>query len=118
MEDVEIALFLSFYVVLIQTLCSSQAPHAIEDDTIMESTGGLGSSLDSYYCRIAISTAALYDYRISTGLICFDDELRFWVKPRCTLWFSQFLMSLYDDSRWIEIFRMEKAIVVELCNQL
>jgi hypothetical protein len=67
---------------------------------------------------VAISTAALYDYRLSCGLIYFNDDLRYWVKPRSTTWFSGFLMSLYDDSRWIEQFEMEKEAVADLCSRL
>jgi hypothetical protein len=88
MEDVEVALLVSLYVVLVQTLCASQAPFTVEDDNLLESTMGLGTSFDSQYSCIAMSIVALYDYRISVGLICFEDDLRFWVKPRCTLWFN------------------------------
>jgi hypothetical protein len=44
--------------------------------------------------------------------------LRYWVKPRSTTWFSQFLMFLYDDSRWIEFFRMDKATIADMCYEL
>jgi hypothetical protein len=118
MEDVEVALLVSLYVVLVQTFYTLQAPFALDDDIVLESNLGRGTAFDSQYSRIAMSTAALYDYRICAGLICFDDELRFWMKPRCTVWFSEFLMSLYDDSRWIEIFRMDKGTVAEMCYRL
>jgi hypothetical protein len=118
MEDVEVALLVSLYVVLVQTLYALQPQFAVEDDILLESTLSGGTSLDSQYSRFAMSTTALYDYRISAGLICFEDDLRFWVKPHCTLWFSQFLMSLYDDSRWIEIFRMDKGTVAEMRYRL
>jgi hypothetical protein len=65
-----------------------------------------------------MSTAALFDYRLATGLICFDDNLRYWVKPRSTTWFSEFLMDSYDDERWIEQFRMDKPSVAEICHKL
>jgi hypothetical protein len=84
----------------------------------MESSAGAGTLLDFEYSHIAMSIATLYDYRIFAGLICFEDDLQYLVKPRCRLWFSQFLMSLYDDSHWIEIFRMDKAIVTEMCYRL
>jgi hypothetical protein len=61
-----------------------------------------------------MSTIALYSYHISSGLLCFDDELRYWVKPR----FNDFLISVYDDSRWIDLFRMSKGLVAELCSRL
>jgi hypothetical protein len=40
------------------------------------------------------------------------------VKPRSTTWFSEFLISLYDDSRWIEQFRRDKEGVAQLCSRL
>jgi hypothetical protein len=118
MADVEIALFLSLYVVLIQTLCEYQPSYALEDDLVVEGGVGGRSVLESQDLQIAMSTTTLYDYRIAAGLICFDDDLRYWVKPHCTLWFSQFLMSLYNDSRWIEFFRMDKGIVASMCYRL
>jgi hypothetical protein len=65
-----------------------------------------------------MSTAALHDYKLATELLCFDDDLRYWVKSRYTLWFSQFLLSIYDDSRWIEFFRMDKGNVANLCYRI
>ena len=118
MEDVDIALLLSFFVVLIQTISQVQRPHDADDDILFDTAASAGSAMDSHDSHMAMSTAALYDYRISTGLLCFDDELRYWVKPRCTLWFSQFLMSLYDDSRWIEFFQIDKGMVAGMCYRL
>ena len=88
MEDVEIALLLSLYVVLIQMLCACRPSYAFEDDIVMESLAGAWTLLDLHYYHIVMSIAALYNYRISTRLICFEDDLRYWIKPRCTLWFS------------------------------
>jgi hypothetical protein len=118
MEDVKIALHLSLYIILVQTLYTCRPSYALEDDIVMESSAGAWTLLDSHYYHIAMSIAALYDYMISIGLICFEDDLRYWIKLRCMLWFSQFLMSLYDDSRWIEIFKMNKATIAEMCYWL
>jgi hypothetical protein len=97
-DDLEMALLISLYVVLLQAIGESQLYLPTDDHTFLESTLGSGSSLDSHYVQVAVSTAALYDYRLSCGLLCFDDELRYWVKPRSTTWFSSFFISLYDDS--------------------
>jgi hypothetical protein len=99
MADVDVALLLCLFVVLIQTLYSCQLAAGSDDDIMLESAAPTGTAMDSHDSHIALCVAALHDYRISTGVIYFDDELRYWVKPRCTLWFNQFLMSLYDDSR-------------------
>jgi hypothetical protein len=115
--DMEVALLLSLYVVLIQVLAACGLTYASEDGIFGGSTQG-GSLLDSDNSALTISTLALYDYRLCTGLICFEDNLRYWVKPRSTTWFSQFLMSIYDDSRWIEFFRMDKGSVADMCYRM
>ena len=48
----------------------------------------------------------------------FDDDLGFWVKPRSTTWFSRFLLSEYDDSRWVQMFRFTKPAVFALADLL
>jgi hypothetical protein len=118
LDDVEIQLLLSLYMVLIQALFQSK-PTVTRDDDIA-CNGGVGtlSMLHSEHVQIAMSTAALYDYRLASGLLCFDDGLRYWVKPRCTVWFSDFLMAMYDSSRWIENFRMDKRSVAEITFRL
>jgi hypothetical protein len=118
MADAEVALLVGLYVVLLQAFSEAQCAHILEDDVVMDCNVGGMRNLDSQHLRIAMSTAALYDYRLAMGLLCFDDDLRYWVKPRCTLWFSQFLMSLYEDSRWIEFFRMDKGSVATMCYRV
>ena len=61
MEDVEVALLVSLYVLLVQTLCASQPQFAVEDDILLEISMS-GGTLYSHYSCIAMSTAALYDY--------------------------------------------------------
>jgi hypothetical protein len=79
----------------------------------------IGSSgIHSNELQLAVSTVALYDYRISCGLLCFDDQLRWWVKPRSTTWFSDYLIQVYNDDRWVQIFRMDKSAVADLCYHL
>jgi hypothetical protein len=116
--DTVLALLLSLYVVLIQALASWQAAYAMEDDILNEGNTAVGSLMECNDSALAISTLALYNYHLCAGLIYFDDELRFWVKPRSMTWFSQFLMSLYDDSRWLEFFHMDKRSVADMCYRL
>ena len=47
-----------------------------------------------------------------------DDDLGYWVRPRSTTWFSRFLLCEYDDTRWIQMFRMNKAAVFALAELL
>ena len=64
------------------------------------------------------SIAALYSYQLWNNLFLVDNELGYWVKPRSTTWFSRFVIEEYDDARWSSLFRMTKADVFELSNQL
>jgi hypothetical protein len=66
MEDVEVALLMSLYVVLVKTFCMSQALFAVDDDILLEFTVDCGTSFDSHY-----SPTANVDYQILAELICF-----------------------------------------------
>ena len=58
------------------------------------------------------------NFRMCTSFNLFSDELGYWVKPRSTTWFSRFLLSEYDDRRWIQMFRMTKHAVFALADLL
>jgi hypothetical protein len=65
-----------------------------------------------------VTAAALYNFKLCNVFALFDDDLGFWVKPRSTTWFSKFLLEQYDDSRWLEMFRMTKSAVYALADLL
>jgi hypothetical protein len=65
-----------------------------------------------------ISTAALHNLKICNLFSLMDDDLGFWVKPRSTTWFNQFLLNQYGEERWIQMFRMSKPTVFALSNLL
>ena len=88
MADANLALLVNLYVILLHANCNGLTSYILEDDVVMESIVRSATNLDSQHCRIAMSTATLHDYQIAIGLLCFDNKLRYWVKPRCTLWFS------------------------------
>jgi hypothetical protein len=83
--------------VLLQAIMDCHFASTVEDHSLEELTIGSLSSLNSLDVQLALSTAALHDHMLSCGLICFDDDLRYWVKPKNTTWFSDFMISLYDD---------------------
>jgi hypothetical protein len=74
---------------------------------------GASSILDSHDLQLAISTVALFDYRQVVGLICFDDTLRNWVKPRSTTWFSDFLMRGDCIVGCSQLFHQKKVQIVQ-----
>lgn len=60
----------------------------------------------------------LHTYRFCTLNTYFDEDVGFWVKPRSTTWFSHFLLTQYDNNRWVTMFRMTKPCVLELAELL
>ena len=101
------------------------APHALhvttepeEEDgnnalmAIMEAAGELGPDPND------LVQSALHNFRLCTSFNVFDADLGYWVKPRSTTWFSRFLLSEYDDNRWIHMFRMTKPAVFALADLL
>lgn len=63
-------------------------------------------------------TATLHHFRLCLVCNFLDEDLGFWVKPRSTTWFSRFLLEQYDNRRWLEMFRMTKAVVLSLSEVL
>jgi hypothetical protein len=47
-----------------------------------------------------------------------DQDVGWWVKSRSTTWFSRFFLFEYNDSRWIENFRMSKSSLLNLSRML
>ena len=100
MENLGLALPMSLYNLFIQTLMESKPSSTLENQAVINTFSTCNSSIDSNEFQLAISIAALYDYCISCGPLCFDDQLRWWMKPTSTTWFS------------------DKSGVVDLCYHL
>lgn len=67
---------------------------------------------------LAMMTRTLHNCRFCNTLTFFDDELKFWVEPRSTIWFSRFLLEQYDGRRWMTMFRMTKPSIFALAKLL
>ena len=91
-DDVEMALLVSLYVVLVQSLIELEPTFAYNDHILQEGIVGTLNIMDSHDLQLAISTVLLFDYWLVVWLICFDDTLQYWVKPYSTTWFSDFMM--------------------------
>jgi hypothetical protein len=46
-----------------------------------------------------IIASVLHDFRLAHARTILDNELGFWVLPKSTTWFSQFLLHEYSDNR-------------------
>ena len=102
------------------------APHALylpapledkneDNNTLLARVDDLGRPMEDPHAEMR---AALQNFRLCTSLNVFDDDLGFWVKLRSTTWFSRFLLSEYDDSRWVQMFRFTKPAVFALADLL
>ncbi len=45
-------------------------------------------------------------------------ELGYWVKPRNTTWFSRFLLTKFEEDRWLKRFHMNKMMFFSIINHL
>jgi hypothetical protein len=61
---------------------------------------------------------ALQEYRILFGLSVLFDDLGDWVNPKSTTWFSRFLLTKFHENRWVENFRMTKATLFGIVENL
>lgn len=103
-------------VLFVQTIFQNLSDFATDDFVVLEmqkEDTTLWKNAD-----MLVSTAALYDMRLNCTLIHYSDDLQWWVKPRSTIWFSQFLLHEYDRGRWLQHFRMPKETVLNLCRRL
>ena len=48
-----------------------------------------------------IVSGVLHDFWLSNATHLLGADLGFWVLPRSTAWFSQFLLYEYDNARWV-----------------
>lgn len=89
------------------------------DDNAFEELSVITNSLmGPVYDASALFSASLSNFRLCTLATVFDEDVRFWVRPRSTTWFSRFLLEQYDDERWVQMFRMSKRAVVALAHLL
>jgi hypothetical protein len=65
-----------------------------------------------------ILASVLHDFRLAHAAELVGRELGWWVLLRSTCWFSRFVLTEFDDSRWLENFRMTKAALISLSNLL
>ena len=89
-----------------------------KDDTDEESEMATEASNQHSFDTEALTGAVLHTFRLCNVFPLLDEDLGYWVKPRLTAWFSQFLLNQYDDQRWIMMFRMTKSAVQSLVELL
>jgi hypothetical protein len=89
-----------------------------EEDEVDHLGSYITDSTQPLFDTEKVTAAALHNFKLFNVFALFDDDLGFWVKPRSTTWVSKFLLEQYDDSRWLEMFRMTKSAVYALADLL
>jgi hypothetical protein len=109
--------FLPAVVILLKNVADS----LVETNQSLLESAGDGSMVnrvtrvhESLVNMNTILASMLHDFRLSHARAILDDELGFWVLPRSTAWFSQFLLHEYDDRRWVMNFRFTKAVIFRM----
>lgn len=66
--------------------------------------------------KLFFTTIMFHHLQMCNYLLVLSEDLRHWVKLKCIIWFSQFLLTKYNDHRWVENFKMMKQICLKLLN--
>lgn len=74
-DDLEVLVLLSLFVVLMQTLTQCQPTFASKDQIMTKATVASGTTLDFYSLPFLISIATPYDYRLCCRLYYFNHKL-------------------------------------------
>jgi hypothetical protein len=111
-SDLEFIAVFSVLVQLVQHFVCSRPYYEMDDQVAIALVQNLDDAMAT--SQITLSNVALHDYRVTLNLLTSNSDLRWWVKPRSTMWFVDFLMMEYDRSRWIELFRMSKETFLDI----
>ena len=93
MDNLEAALLVNVYFVLNQALLESIPSYEAPESVMVEF-----ASIDTVALvdvQIALSATMLHKYHLKPGLICWDDDLRYWMKHYLKMWFGDFLIYIY-----------------------
>jgi hypothetical protein len=116
MDVASFNVFVGSLVLIVQCIFNSLPRYEFDDHTFIDLQ--VDENIARRVAQIVVSTAALFDYRLSCSFLHLSEELKWWVKPGSTAWFSDFLVRQYDRERWIHHFRMLKESAFDLCNAL
>jgi hypothetical protein len=115
----QVALFLPTLILLLKNVVDSMQSSGAED--VGEDAKIIPNVFNVHRVLVDMNTivsSVLYDFRVAHDSSLLDPDVGWWVKPRSTTWFSRFFLFEYDDSRWIENFRMSKSSLLNLSRML
>ena len=112
-------LFVSSLVVLLQNVVGMMfGPEEACASEHGKQTPTLSQMHETLVNMETIVLSVLHDFRMSNASTLLGAEVGYWVLPRSSAWFSQFLIHEYDDRRWVENFRMTKDSVFRMADIL
>jgi hypothetical protein len=90
-----------FLKIVVDSMVESEEADAAGDNGASASVRGsrITRVHDTLVDMNTIITSVLHDFRLAYARCILDEELGFWVLPRSTAWFSQFLLYEYSDDR-------------------
>jgi hypothetical protein len=104
--------FMSSVVVLLQNVVGTMfGPEEVPASEEGKAAPTLDQMHESLMNMETIVSSVLHDFRISNASALLGADLGYWILPRSTAWFSQFLLYEYDTGRCVENFRLSKDSV-------
>jgi hypothetical protein len=120
MDVEEFAFLVSSVVLAIQIAVANMDDkrHRLEesDRLFLECSGA--RQFGAYDFGLYLNGVALQQLQCLLSMSESHDSDRWWVKSRSITWFEQFVLTEYDDHRWIELFRMSKATVLRISDHI
>lgn len=118
-NEEELVAFFSTIAIFLQHVVTSMSAQQTLNDVANNSTDRADPITTSALEKMeTVISSVLHDFCLRHAGGALGEELGFWVKPRSMAWFSQFLMFEYDNSRWVENFRMSTEGVQQLTRIL
>lgn len=120
-ETIEVLAFVTLLVLLLQNVHDEmQKDIALNDDVHHDEANY--TVIQSVHRNLMhmnyIVSSVLHNFRVTNAGKLLDEDLGFWVKPRSKVWFSIFVMTVYDDERWVANFRLTKDALFRLSDVL
>ena len=118
-ESVEVLAFVSSLILLLLNVHDEmQKDVALHDEVHHDEANYIVIRSIHRSMHMKYISSILHNFRVSNAGTLLDEDLGFWVKPRSKVWFSIFVMTVYDDERWVANFRLTKDALFRLSDVL
>jgi hypothetical protein len=111
-----LVLVIGAYTGAIQVVLATRPSYEEDDMLLLDLIDS--SAVTQAFMHLIVPSVMLHIHRIPLCVRGIPEALIFWVKPRSTAWFFEFIMYEYTDDRWLEHFIVTKYTVFGLCRRL